>query len=108
MLKIYALRQETPYPVIQVELYDKYFPKEDEKEHPIYEINPSIVLVAHLSDFNEHCVRLECGCKQSVIPNQLALEVHDFMDFIQNKHWRNMIAIQNDRYGSLFDADNDC
>lgn len=107
MLRIYSLRSNGNQRAVQVEIFDKYMPRPDEKSHPVYDMNPCIVLVAQLSDFNNHVIQLNAGCKPSVLPDHLAREISDFMGFVQDPHMENTISHQLERYGSLFEPQDD-
>lgn len=121
MLKIYSLRNNGPMKVVQVEIFDKHLPDQVDKEKmdltsdkydpdyrpPVYDMFPCITLVAQLSDFNDHVIALNAGCKMSVLPSQLSMEIHDFISFLELPYLESRINRRLDQYGSLFEPAHD-
>lgn len=71
----------------------------------VYDPYPAIVLRGVVID--NRIASLQVDYVQSVLYPEIFSEVNKFYGVMDSRHWRDMVAHQIDRYGSLFESDND-
>lgn len=71
----------------------------------VYDPYPAIVLRGVVID--NRIASLQVDYVSSVLSPEIFSEVNKFYGVMDSRHWRNMVSHQVDRYGSLFESDND-
>lgn len=71
---------------------------------PLYDSFPAIVLRGIIVD--NRIANLSADYNGSVLPIEVIEEIRAFYGLLDSKHWRNTVSCQIERYGSLFESDN--
>lgn len=72
---------------------------------PVYDLYPAIVLRGVVVD--NRIVSLQVDYVSSVLYPEIYHEVNEFYGVMDSRHWRDMVAHQLQRYGSLFESADD-
>lgn len=72
---------------------------------PLYDSFPAIVLRGIIVD--NRIANLSADYNGSVLPIEVIEEIRAFYGLLDSKHWRNTVSCQIERYGSLFESNND-
>lgn len=72
---------------------------------PLYDSFPAIVLRGIIVD--NRIANLSADYNGSVLPIEVIEEIRAFYGLLDSKHWRNTVACQIERYGLLFESNND-
>lgn len=74
-------------------------------EIPVYDYLPSIILRGVIVD--NRIASLQVDYDRATLSPEVVDAVNKFYGVLDSLHWRDMVAHQIEKYGSLFDSDND-